>query len=496
MIRFLLPVIVFISGAVLMGLEIVGSRILAPYFGNSIFVWGSLISVVLAALSLGYYLGGRFSAHNPSFLRLLGLLVIPGILLFFLPFIYPGVNHWIATVDFGVRLNPLMACTAYFLPPSIFLGAVSPYAIRLSATTLSTVGTTAGSLYAISTCGSIFGTLFTAFYLIPLIGVRNIVHSLGVTLMLLYALSWLLSRLHRSRAGLSLILISLLMPLPAAGKVLYQKDSFYHGILVEEDDVARYLYFDRTLQSSMSLDDPTSLMLQYSRFASLGLTLRPEARKMLIIGLGGGSMAKKYIKEFPYMEIDVAEIDPEVVKVAKRYFSFLEGGNVRVEARGRPPLSDAHSPALRRYFPRRLLFRLHTLPSDHAGVFSDGGAQAHAPWRPRGQHHRGRQRSPEQSRPLGPQDHKRSLPPDLRLSHPRGRRRQLRHGPERHLPRQQGSRRITIQEIVKRATSLGRDLFPDPPRSIADAYYDNAIPTNDVPLLTDNYAPTDSLLRY
>src|SRR6201988_241957 len=109
MVRFLLNVVVFVSGAVLMALEIVGSRVLAPYFGSSIFVWGSLISVILASLSLGYYWGGWLSAREPSYTRLLILLLIPGVVIFFLPFIYPAVNEWVAGVDFGTRLNPLIA---------------------------------------------------------------------------------------------------------------------------------------------------------------------------------------------------------------------------------------------------------------------------------------------------------------------------------------------------------------------------------------------------
>jgi hypothetical protein len=183
MVQFLLNVVVFVSGAVLMSLEIVGSRVLAPYFGNSIFVWGSLISVVLAALSVGYYWGGWLSAREPSYSRLLTLLVIPGVLIFFLPFIYPTVNEWIAGIDFGTRLNPLIASSIYFLLPGVFLGTISPYVIRLAATKLSTVGSTAGTLYAVSTCGSIFGTLSTAFYLIPLMGVSNIIHFLRMILL-------------------------------------------------------------------------------------------------------------------------------------------------------------------------------------------------------------------------------------------------------------------------------------------------------------------------
>ncbi|MGH7815995.1 MAG: fused MFS/spermidine synthase, partial [Candidatus Binatia bacterium] len=185
MVQLLHYLVVFISGAVLMALEIVGSRVLAPYFGSSIFVWGSLISVVMTALSIGYYWGGWLSAREPSYAKLLTLLSVPGVAIFFLPFIYPSINEWIASMDLGTRLSPLLACSALFLLPGIFIGAISPYVIRLAATQLNTVGSTAGTLYAVSTCGSIAGTLLTAFYLIPVLGVSNIIHALGITLVCL-----------------------------------------------------------------------------------------------------------------------------------------------------------------------------------------------------------------------------------------------------------------------------------------------------------------------
>ena len=167
MVQLLHYIVVFVSGAVLMALEIAGSRVLAPNFGSSIFVWGSLISVVMTALSIGYYWGGWLSAREPSYGKLATLLVIPGVVIFFLPFIYPAMNDWIAGFDLGIRLSPLLACGVLFLLPGIFLGTVSPYVIRLAATKINTVGSTAGTLYAVSTAGSIFGTLLTAFYLIP-----------------------------------------------------------------------------------------------------------------------------------------------------------------------------------------------------------------------------------------------------------------------------------------------------------------------------------------
>jgi len=184
---WLLYAVVFMCGAILMALEIVGSRMLAPYFGNSIFVWGSLISVVLAALSLGYWLGGIMADRWPRFSVLAGLIAIPGVIIALLPFVYPGLNRGIAASDMGSRLGPLVSCLLLFLVPSVFLGTVSPFAVRLQARAVASVGSTAGGLYAVSTAGSILGTLVTAFYLIAVLGVANIVHALGLALLLVAA---------------------------------------------------------------------------------------------------------------------------------------------------------------------------------------------------------------------------------------------------------------------------------------------------------------------
>src|SRR3990172_4148128 len=207
---WLLHAVVFVCGAVLMGLEIVGSRILAPYFGNSIFVWGSLISVVLAALSLGYWLGGIAADRWPR-LSVLGVLIaVPGIMIALLPFAYPALNRAIATGDLGTRLSPLVSCAVLFLVPSVFLGTISPFAVRLQARAVASVGTTAGGLYAVSTAGSIAGTLITAFYLITILGVGNIVHGLGLTLLLTAAGVFLGDR-RVGRASVALLAMGLVV---------------------------------------------------------------------------------------------------------------------------------------------------------------------------------------------------------------------------------------------------------------------------------------------
>ena len=181
----MLKFIAFIAGAALMALEILGSRLLSPYFGNSIFVWGSLISVFLAALSTGYYLGGKLADKKPDCKTLALILLIPGILIFVLPFVYGKINGVIFNYNLGVRANPLIASMILFFIPSSFLGAVSPFVIRMTTKSVETVGNTAGTVYSISTLGSIFGTLFTAFYLIPSIGIKTIGFLIGGGLLIM-----------------------------------------------------------------------------------------------------------------------------------------------------------------------------------------------------------------------------------------------------------------------------------------------------------------------
>jgi predicted membrane-bound spermidine synthase len=180
-------VIAFVSGAVLMGLEIVGSRILAPTFGNSIFVWGSLISVFLAALSAGYYAGGLIADRRPDAFLLRPILLVAGGAVLLLPVLYPAVNGVLFDHHLGPRLGPLLASTLLFPVPAAALGTVPPYLVRLRVEQVSRAGRAAGTVYALSTAGSIAGTLLTAFVLIPSMGLRAILFGMGGVLIVLGA---------------------------------------------------------------------------------------------------------------------------------------------------------------------------------------------------------------------------------------------------------------------------------------------------------------------
>jgi hypothetical protein len=174
--------VVFICGAIVMSFEILGSRVLAPNFGGSVFVWGSLISVFLAGLSAGYYLGGRLADINPSSRKLSLIIVTPGLLFLTFPLYSAPISDWIFMKDLGVRISPLIASTILFLLPPVFLGIVSPYTAKLMICSLHTSGKTIGTLYALSTFGSIIGTLITSFYLITLAGVNALIMGQGLLL--------------------------------------------------------------------------------------------------------------------------------------------------------------------------------------------------------------------------------------------------------------------------------------------------------------------------
>jgi hypothetical protein len=176
---------VFICGALVMSFEILGSRVLAPNFGNSVFVWGSLISVFLAGLSAGYYWGGKIADVKPSTRKLALIILVPGALFITFPLYGNAISDWIFIKDMGIRLSPLLASLILFFIPSVFLGAVSPYTVKLLICSLHTSGRTVGTLYALSTLGSIFGTLLTSFYLITIAGVKTIIMIQGVILVII-----------------------------------------------------------------------------------------------------------------------------------------------------------------------------------------------------------------------------------------------------------------------------------------------------------------------
>ena len=331
---------VFVSGAVVMALELLGSRLLAPVFGNSIFVWGSLIGVVLASLSAGYYLGGKLADLRPQLQTLSLILFVAGVLVLILPSLTPPVFNAVLGINLGDRYSPLLATAILLGPPSVLLGMVSPYAIRLVARSVEKLGKSSGNLYALSTLGSIVGTFFTVFVLIPEFGVNKIIVALGVTLLVVAFLGLGI----RMKVFVLLVLIIVPIAAPylvshrltaatyslALGDTIYETDTPYHHLVVADaydptyQSTVRYLILDDNFHSAMDLNDPDRMVFPYTEYFHIPFLLSPDISRVLFIGGGGFTGPKSFLKNYANVTVDVAEIDPEVIRVAEQYFRVNE----------------------------------------------------------------------------------------------------------------------------------------------------------------------------
>jgi len=353
--------VVFICGAVLMSVEMVGARVLNPFFGSAIFVWGSLIGVVMVALAAGYYIGGTLADKKPSFAFLLAIIAGSGFFLLVLPSFAVGLCAEIDRLFPGPRGGPLVASILLFLVPGVLMAMVSPFAVKLSARDLMSLGNVAGKLYALSTTGSIVGTLLTTFMLIPLIGTMQLIFVLGLTLVGLsaigFAIIWRIKKITPIIA-IALVLASGVTTLAAypdgpgaeitqwydrerPHELIFWADSAYHLILVTEQELyreidtgkvrpRRVLRFNDRTQSAIYIDETVydretdtlkkfESAVGYTDLLHLGLIFRPDARRALFVGGGGGIGPTQFIRDYG-MEAEVIEIDPMVEHIARKYF--------------------------------------------------------------------------------------------------------------------------------------------------------------------------------
>ncbi|WP_370317143.1 fused MFS/spermidine synthase [Pseudoalteromonas sp.] len=181
-INALIYFLAFSSGFCIMGIELLGGRILAPYFGSSVHIWGSIITVFMLSLSFGYLLGGKLSTRNPSLTKygliffVASIMVVP-IVLFAEP-----IMTFIFTHIEDSRYGSLLASTALFFIPTTILGMISPYSVRLLVTDHEKSGQVAGGLYFVSTLGSALGTIITSFYMVLAFDVNDIIKTFAAVL--------------------------------------------------------------------------------------------------------------------------------------------------------------------------------------------------------------------------------------------------------------------------------------------------------------------------
>jgi len=337
----MLELTTFIAGASIMAIEIVASRILAPVLGNSIVVWSSLIGVILAALSYGYLKGGVLADRNASAGQL-SLIIVSAALL--TAFVALGKNVCLMAASRipDIRAAAIMSELVLFAPVSFVLAMVSPYVVRLKLKEVGSTGATVGRLYAISTIGSIVGTFSAGFYLLAMIGSTAILFCIAG---LLLSCSVLLSagRFLKLKIAAAGVIAICAYGAPSTstpfiyGKHVFESDTHYNHCLVYESPdfrtgrPSRALLTDRfARQSAIFTDGGGGVVLEYQKYFRFGAHFCPGAQRALLLGGGGFTFVSDFFRRNPTKLLDVVELDPGLVTVAKQYFGLKPDPRLRI----------------------------------------------------------------------------------------------------------------------------------------------------------------------
>jgi spermidine synthase len=327
-----LYIAVALCGAAVLALEILGTRILGPFYGVSLFLWSALITVTLAALSLGYLIGGRSADKRATYSKFCYLIGIAGLWILLIPWIKSPFLT--LTAPLGLRAAVIAAAFILFFPPLTLLGMISPYAIKLKVDSMEKVGRTAGNLYAISTIASVFSALLTGFFFIPIIGVNRLTISVGIIL-IIFAGYGLYTQKKRIIAIASFILVILALLLlwnssaetaDQNSNIVTVRQSQYGEISVLDNEGERYLLIDGGIHSAVDTTSWNSIT-HYAAVMDLPKFFFGHPGNALLIGLGGGSLLKQYASEGWIM--DAVEIDPAVIEIAHDHFGLSDKeGNI------------------------------------------------------------------------------------------------------------------------------------------------------------------------
>jgi hypothetical protein len=324
--------VAFFTGAAVMMVEILGTRLIGPIFGVGLFVWAALLTVTLSSLAIGYYVGGILADRSPI-PRLLGIVeVAAGLALGLVPLLSPTVLR--LAEGAGPRLGPLIGATFLFAPCLVALGMTSPVAVRLATDDLRVAGHRVGAIYAVSTAGGVVGTLTTAFVLIPAFDTQQLI--VGISLSLLVVGVLVLARHGKPSAAAALCLPPIAWGLASrsllpSGFTLVDRAQSPYGLVEVIDDVSRDVRLLRAEHSIIGAEwkrDHTS-GFSFTHLLEAVRFLRPSATNVLQVGLGSGALPSVLSRRG--LVSDVVEIDPAVVRFATDYFGFVTSGHVFVQ---------------------------------------------------------------------------------------------------------------------------------------------------------------------
>ena len=344
--RLLLP-LVFTGGLASLGIEFAAARLLAPFFGQSLFIWGTLIGLILVYLTIGYYVGGRLADWRPDARFLFQLTAAAALLTAAIPVISRPIlsvaQAGFAQISAGLVLGSLISVIVLFAVPVILLGMVSPFAIRLRIRHLETAGNAAGAVYALSTLGSILGTFLPVFWLIPTFGTRPTIFILAFLLGAISAAGLVGSGRRRLYLLIPILIVALAafagggIRAAAYGTRVYETDSAYNYIQVVRSGSETQLLLDDG-HAIHSIYDPTTL---YTHGYWDDALLAPyfgsgrSPRRVALVGLAGGTVARQFTAIDGPIPIDGVEIDPKIVEVGRKYFAMTEPNLHVIVADGR-----------------------------------------------------------------------------------------------------------------------------------------------------------------
>lgn len=329
-----------ICGALVMVIELLGSRVIGPFFGVSLFVWTSLITVTLISLAAGYAAGGVLADRRGSPAALYAVIGLAGALILLVPLLKGPVLR--STMSMGLRAGAFASALVLFGPPLFCLGCVSPYLIRIAAGELRTLGRTVGLFSAVSTVGSFLGTVLTGFVLIVFFGVNKVFLVVGGLLLAVAAGYGLLFRKPALAAGLLALPLGLGTTSQAPSKVLpngttvtrvFEKDTYYGSLRVVDYSMGaqrhRDLINDGAVQGGIDVASGLALYEYFYFMELLPFGMYPRGKSCLVLGMGAGLIPRWY--EQRGVRTDVVEIDPHIVSIAREYFDFAVTGEVIVE---------------------------------------------------------------------------------------------------------------------------------------------------------------------
>ena len=371
-----LGALVFGAGIGALATEISASRLLAPYFGSSTIVWANLIGIVLAALAVGYWLGGRVADRRPDPALLGFIVLVSSVLVAAIPFVakpfldltVEGLDDASAGAVVGSFFGVLLLCA----PPVLLLGMVSPFAIRLAVSTVETAGAVAGRLYALSTAGSLLGTFLPALVLIPAIGTQRT--FLVVSALLAVSSCFLLGARYLAVAAALAALVALPPGAIKAEAGLIHEETSYHQYIqvVERPDGRRLLHLNEGI-AVHSVWRPDSVLTGgvWDAFLAVPALLGRPLERVAILGNAAGTTARALGVYYPYAEVDGVEIDPAVSRVGRTYFGLEDNPRLTVhDVDARPFLRSTdrrydlivvdayHQPYVPFYLATREFFRL------------------------------------------------------------------------------------------------------------------------------------------